>query len=70
MEELILNLLEKSVISGCFVFLLYYVVQNMKSISESNSCIGTTLKEVSNTLLKIDLRVETLEKRINSLEKK
>jgi hypothetical protein len=70
LEELIASLLEKSLIGGCFIYLLYYVVQNMKSITDSLGCVGETLKEVSGTLLKIDLRVEMLEKRMNTLEDK
>lgn len=70
LEEVAASFLEKSLIGGCFIYLLYYVVQNMKSISDSMKGVGETLKEVSGTLLKIDLRVEMLEKRMNTLEDK
>ena len=79
MEEVLAGVMEKSVISGAFIFLLYYVVNNMKSITDainnSNKNIidkmekfGVCLEGVGDTLLKIDMRIELLERRVNDLE--
>lgn len=68
MELAVAKIIETSIISGCLVYLLYNVVRNMQTITSSMSGFGETLVEVSNTLLKIDMRIEILEKRVASLE--
>lgn len=60
-----MNLLEKSLVGGAFLYLLWFFI---KQVSANLVEFGNTLQQVSQTLLKIDLRMEHLEKRVQFLE--
>lgn len=66
MEDVILSLVEKSVTGAALMFLLYYLVKNMENIAQNLSDFGCSLQNVSQTLLKIDMRFEQLEYRIDN----
>ena len=65
MEEIIASLLEKSLIGGAFLFLLYFLVN--KCIVQLEN-ISNSLVAVSNTLVHIDNRIILVEKRLDKLE--
>lgn len=66
MEEIIVNLLESTLVGGAFVFLLWRVTTTFE-----NSLNGNTeeLKRITGVLVRLDLRMESLEKRIADVEK-
>lgn len=66
MEALIVSLLEKTIVGGAFIYLLYYFVSKFSVTLER---ISATLERISNTLLRMDIRFENLEKRVEQLEK-
>lgn len=70
MEQLISAIAEKTILGAGFFYLLHYLVKNMEVISANLSSFGEVLHKVSDTLLKIDMRVEQLEKKIKDLERK
>lgn len=70
MEEFVMAFAEKTVVGAGFLYLLFYQVKNMESISSNLSKFGDALNKVTETLLKIDLRVEMLEKQLEGLTKK
>lgn len=70
MEELILGLAEKTVLGAGFFYLLHYLVKNMEAICGNLTSFGEVLHKVSDTLLKIDMRVEQLEQKIKDLERR
>ena len=70
MEELILGLAEKTVLGAGFFYLLHYLVKNMDGITVNLTSFGEVLHKVSDTLLKIDMRVEQLEQKIKDLERR
>lgn len=69
MENLFLSVAEKTILGAGFFYLLYYLVKNMDAITVNLGDFGCTLKEISHTLVKIDMRVEQLEGRVKDLEK-
>ena len=69
MEELLIGVAEKTVLGAGFFYLLHNLVKNMDAISVNLNTFGGTLQVVSQTLLKIDLRVEQLEDKIKDLER-
>lgn len=68
LEELILSVAEKTMLGAGFFYLLRNLVENMNCISINLKDFGGSLNKISNTLLKIDMRVEQLEKRIRDIE--
>lgn len=58
MEQLIANLLEKSLVGGAFIYLLYMFITKF---SVSQELIVKTLGEISHTLSTLDERVKKLE---------
>lgn len=68
MEELFISLAEKSVVGAGFFYMLYYQMKNMEKISTNLNSFGCVLQKVSETLIKIDMRVEQLERRIQEFE--
>jgi len=70
MEEFILGLAEKSILGAGFFYLLHYLVKNMEGITVNLTSFGEVLHKVSDTLLKIDMRVEQLEQKIKDLERR
>lgn len=56
-------------IGAGFFYLLYHLVKNMDVICSNLNTFGDVLHKVSETLLKIDLRVEELEKEIRELKR-
>lgn len=69
MNEFVVGLAEKTVLGAGFFYLLHYLIKNMERISTSLNNFGSVLQKVSETLLKIDMRVEQLEERIKTLER-
>lgn len=74
MEEVIISLLEKSIVGGAFVYLLYYFTTFLSKLlgdmSTTIEKLGETLTSISNTLTKMDMRMESVEQRIKRLEEK
>jgi len=69
-ESILVELAEKTVLGAGFFYLLYYLVKNMEAITTNLTLFAGSLKEVSETLLKIDMRMEQIEARITRLEEK
>lgn len=67
MEELIYGMLEKSLVGGAFLYLLFYVVNKNGSAMQ---LIAENMAKISETLLRIDMRVEQMDERIKELEDK
>lgn len=67
MEQLIVGLLEKSLVGGAFIYLLWTFVTKFNVSLEK---IADTLVGVSGTLSRIDKRMEVLEQRVEHLEKR
>lgn len=67
MEEMIAGIMEKTLVGGAFIYLLHYFIAKNNVTMES---IAKSLENVANTLLKMDIRLEQLEKRIHELEEK
>lgn len=65
MEALVASLFEKSAIAGGFFYLLYFFVNKFNASLEK---IATTMAQVSETLISIDSRMGTLEKRVDKIE--
>lgn len=65
MEEMIGVVLEKGLVGGAFLFLLYFLVN--KCIAQLEN-ISNSLVAVSNTLVHIDNRIVAIEKRLDKLE--
>ena len=70
MESILVGVAEKTVLGAGFFYLLYYLVKNMEAITTNLTLFAGSLKEVSETLLKIDMRMEQIEARITRLEEK
>lgn len=62
-----MGMAEKSLVGAGFAFLLYHTVIKGGQINER---IASTLDGVANTLSKMDLRLEQLEKRVSEMEEK
>lgn len=67
MEDIIASVLEKTLVGGAFLFLLYH---NNVNVLGAIRDIATTLTEVVTTLHKMDMRMEQVEKRIDRVEEK
>jgi hypothetical protein len=67
MEQIIAGVIEKSLIGGAFLFLLYH---NNVNVLGALREISGTLNSVVQTLNKMDLRMEQVEKRIDKVEEK
>jgi hypothetical protein len=67
MEQVIASVIEKSLIGGAFLWLLYHNQVNVLSTVKE---ISNTLTEVVTTLHKMDLRMEQVERRIDKVEEK
>ena len=50
---------EQGVVTGAFVFLLYYILNKQEKLLQE---LGSTLKEISRTLTSFDSRLSELEK--------
>ena len=69
MEEMFFQVAEKTVVGASFLYLLYYQVKNMEAICRNLNEFGKALNKVTETMLKIDLRVEMLEKHFEMYKK-
>jgi hypothetical protein len=71
-EEMIMALAEKSVIAAGFFLLLYMYATSVSRTNEKISDrlieFGGTLKDISNTLSNMDIRMAHLEQRVSNLE--
>lgn len=67
MEELILKIIENSLVGGAFMFLLYQFVTKFTKTQED---IVTALSGIANTLVQISDSLETLDERVKALEEK
>lgn len=64
-EQLIASILEKSLIGGAFIYMLHYFLGRFdKTLNE----LGNTLKDVSEILVTMNVRLDLIEKRIDLLE--
>lgn len=70
MESILVGIAEKTVLGAGFFYLLYYLIKNMEIITTNLTLFAGSLKETSETLLKIDMRIEQIEARITRLEEK
>lgn len=58
MEAIVASLLEKSVVYGAFVWLLWHILSDFsKALNESNK----TMKEISETLISFEQRLTRIE---------
>jgi hypothetical protein len=67
MEELILKIIENSLIGGAFLFLLYQFVTKFTKTQED---IVSGLTSVATTLLKVSETLNNLDERVKALEEK
>lgn len=67
MEQLIANIIEKSLVGGAFVYMLHYFLTKFSASLEK---VTTTLNDISNTMQKMDTRMQSVEHRIKRLEEK
>lgn len=67
MEQLIAGVLEKSLIGAAFLYLLWH---NNITLVNSVKDIALTLTDVSNTLIKMDKRMEQVEQDVELLKRR
>lgn len=67
MEELILKIIENSLIGGAFLFLLYQFVTKFTTSQEN---IVSGLTQITNTLIEVSNSLKTLDDRVKALEEK
>ena len=67
MQEIIASVIEKSLVGGAFLFLLYH---NNVTITGAIRDIATTLGEVSTTMNRMDIRMEQVEKDVEELKRR
>jgi hypothetical protein len=67
MEELILKIIENSLIGGAFLFLLYQFVTKFTKTQED---IVTGLTNMATTLVKVSETLNNLDERVKALEEK
>ena len=67
MEQIIASVIEKSLVGGAFLYMLYHYTTRF---TESLADVSITLKKVSTTMNRMDMRMEQMEKRIEKLEDK
>lgn len=67
MEELILKVIENSLVGGAFLFLLYQFVTKFTKTQEA---IVSGLQEISKTQSDISHTLTTLDERVKALEEK
>lgn len=65
LEELIASLIEKSLIGGAFLYMLHFF---LTKFSTSLDNVGNNLKSVSDALLKMNIRLDNIEKRMDKVE--
>lgn len=65
MEQVIASILEKSLVGGAFLFLLYH---NNVTLAGSIKEVANTLAEISKTMLSMDRRMEQVEKDVEKLK--
>lgn len=70
MNELWIAFAEKSILGAGFFYMLHFQMKNMENISANLNSFACILQKVSETLLKVDMRVEQLEKKIQELERR
>jgi hypothetical protein len=67
MEELIYGILEKSLVGGAFLYLLYQFTtkftKTQEDIVNGLTKMSETMSEISNTMSTLDERVKALEKK-------
>lgn len=66
-EELIVGLIEKSLIGGAFIYMLHYFLGQFSSALES---VSDTLQDVSSALSHMNHRLDSIEERINKVERR
>lgn len=67
MENIIASILEKSLVGGAFIYMLYMFVTKFSVTQEK---IANTLIKVAKSLDSLDKRMGTLEARVTELEGK
>lgn len=66
MEELIFAIIEKSLVGGAFIYMLHYFLVRFSKALEA---VGENLENVSRALLKMNARLDNIEKRIDTIER-
>ena len=69
MEELIKDLTDNGVAIFCVVMFVYYIFTDKKESNELFKSQNDTLKEISNTQVKLLTSLEQLNMRVEKLEK-
>lgn len=62
MEQVLISVLENSIVGGSFVYMLFYITKNFKEALDKNTI---QLEQISNTLNTMDQRISTLEKGVD-----
>lgn len=67
MEEVIAQVIEKSLIGGAFLFMLYH---NNVTFAGTLKEVSQTLGTISSTMNRMDMRMEQVEKDVEVLKRK
>jgi uncharacterized membrane-anchored protein len=66
MEQVLISILENSIVGGFFVYMLFYITKNFKEALDKNT---DQLEQISNTLNTMDQRISKLEKGLIFMDK-
>jgi hypothetical protein len=64
-EAVIASILEKTIVGGAFVYLLFHFVNRFGSALDK---IGTQMENIASTLFRINTRLDNVETRLDKLE--
>lgn len=67
MEQLIANIIEKSLVGGAFIYMLHYFFTQFSASLEK---VTSTLDDISSTMRTMDARMQSVERRIERLEER
>jgi hypothetical protein len=62
MEQILISILENSIVGGSFVYMLFYITKNFKEALDKNT---DQLEQISNTLNTMDQRISKLEEGVD-----
>lgn len=68
MEQVIYQILEKTLVGGAFVYLLVHIIKDKTQMSKNLKDFGKSLQDISHTLVSINQSIQALERRVNHLE--
>ena len=66
MEQVVLSILEQSLLGGAFIIMLYYF---LTKFAQTLDRVALSLEMVSTTMSNMDIRMESVERRLEALEK-